>query len=174
MQELAQDINRLVRRAYPQATSDLRDQIAKDCFIDSLNEHELEWFVYQGKPKSVDEATQLALEYEAFQAGRKRQVTVRQCSKGDNPDLDPLTKLINRLEKMENELEGMKRQNKGNNLTCNFCGKTGHFRRRSPNLMHQKTIHLIDTITTDRGVKIMVPQDPSTSSQLMVRETISN
>ena len=50
LQELAQDINRLVRRAYPQASSDLRDQIAKDCFIDSLNEHELEWFVYQGKP----------------------------------------------------------------------------------------------------------------------------
>ena len=77
VQELAQDIKRLVRRAYPQASSDLRDQIARDCFIDALNEHELEWFVYQGKPKTVDEATQLALEFEAFQSGRKRSQMVR-------------------------------------------------------------------------------------------------
>ena len=56
VQELATDIKRLVRRAYPQASNDLKDQIARDCFIDCINDHELEWFVYQGKPKTVDEA----------------------------------------------------------------------------------------------------------------------
>lgn len=108
VQELAQDINRLVRRAYLQASSELRDQIANDCFIDSLNEHQLEWFVYQGKPKSVNEATQLALEFEGFQAGRKRSTTVRQCSKGDNPVTDPLTQISTRLEKMEKEFASMR------------------------------------------------------------------
>ena len=45
VQELATNIKRLVQRAYPQATNDLKDQIARDCFIDSINEHKLEWFV---------------------------------------------------------------------------------------------------------------------------------
>ena len=55
VQELAPGIKRLVPQAYPQATNDLKDQIACDCFIDSINDHELKWFVYQGKPKTVDE-----------------------------------------------------------------------------------------------------------------------
>ena len=42
VQELATDIKRLVQQAYPQATYDLKDQIVRDCFIDSINEHELE------------------------------------------------------------------------------------------------------------------------------------
>lgn len=54
-------------------------------FINSLNEHELEWFVYQSKHQTVDEAMQLALEYEAFQAGRKRTLNVRQCSTDKPP-----------------------------------------------------------------------------------------
>lgn len=134
VQELATDIKRLVRRAYPQATSELRDQIARDCFIDSLNEHELEWFVYQGKPKTVDEAMQLALEYEAFQAGRKRSVNVRQCTKGNNPNPDSdLTKLSNRLGKLESKLESLIGQ-QNNNVTCHNCHGKGHKYRNCPGL----------------------------------------
>lgn len=132
VQELATDIKRLVRRAYSQATNELRDQISRDCFIDSLNEHELEWFVYQGKPKTVDEAMQLALEYEAFQAGRKRAVNVRQCSKGDNPDTSDLSKIMSRLEKMESKMESLLRPPNG--MICHNCHARGHRARNCPEI----------------------------------------
>lgn len=125
VQELANDIKRLVRRAYPQATNDLRDQIARDSFIDSLNEHELEWFVYQGKPKTVDEAMQLALEFEAFQAGRKRSANVRQCTKDDSSteSSDP-SKILNRFESLEKKIEAVLKQS--NNIICHNCRNRGH------------------------------------------------
>ena len=136
VQELAQDIKHLVRRAYPQATGDLRDQITRDCFIDHLNEHEIEWFVYQGKPRSVDEATQLALEFEAFQSGRKRSQMVRQC-KGYNQEVDPLTKMNEQLEKLQLEIAKVK--NKGDeNIICHGCGERGHRMRNCPNRNNQQ------------------------------------
>ena len=69
--ELVQDINRLVRLAYPSATIDVREQLAKDYFIDALNDHDLEWTVLRRKPESVENALKLALEYEAFLIGRR-------------------------------------------------------------------------------------------------------
>ena len=48
----------------------MQEQLSKDCFIDALNEYDLEWAVLQGKPHSVEDAMKLALEYEAFQRGR--------------------------------------------------------------------------------------------------------
>ena len=71
LSELAQDVNRLVRLAYPSATVDVREQLSKDYFIDALNDHELEWAVLRGKPESVDNSMKLALEYESFLIGRR-------------------------------------------------------------------------------------------------------
>ena len=102
VQELETDIKQLVRRTYPKATNDLKDQIARDCFIDSINDHELEWFVYQGKPKTVDEAMQLALEFEAFQVGRKWVANVRQCSTKDQAEeTSDVDKILNQLKTLE-------------------------------------------------------------------------
>ena len=69
--ELAQDINKLVRLAYPRATVGVREQLAKDYFVDALNDHDLEWAVLRGKPESVENALKPALEYEAFLIGRR-------------------------------------------------------------------------------------------------------
>ena len=51
--ELAQDVRKLIRLACPSATSEVREQLSKDCFIDALDDHDLEWAVLQGKPCSV-------------------------------------------------------------------------------------------------------------------------
>ena len=139
VQELAQDIKRLVRRAYPQASSYLRDQIARDCFMDALNEHELEWFVYQGKPKTVDEATQLALEYEAFQSGRKRSQMVRQCTKEDSPEAVSLAKLNEQLENLQIEISKLKNK-PDDDITCFSCKQRGHKRKDCPKSSNQQNL----------------------------------
>ena len=68
---LAQHIRKLIRLAYPSANADVREQLSKDCYIDALNDYDLEWAVLQGKSHSVEDALKLALEYEAFQQGRR-------------------------------------------------------------------------------------------------------
>ena len=40
--ELAHDIKRLNRLAYPTALLEVGDRLARDCFIDSLNDSEIE------------------------------------------------------------------------------------------------------------------------------------
>ena len=70
--EFAQEVKVLVRKAYPQATRETREYIAKSHFLDALNDGDMEWAVFQGQPGTVDDAVRLALEFEAFRSGRKR------------------------------------------------------------------------------------------------------
>ena len=75
--DLAQDIKRLVRKAYMDDPKTTRDKIARDAFIDSLNDSDMEWSVHQQKPHTIDHALQYAIEYESFQKGRIRRVGER-------------------------------------------------------------------------------------------------
>ena len=89
--ELAQDKRKLIWLAYPPVTADVREQLSNDCFIDALNDHDIEWAVLQGKPQSVEDVLKLALEYEAFQRGRRgRYGDVRPFS-AQEQDLAPAT-----------------------------------------------------------------------------------
>ncbi|KAL3841725.1 hypothetical protein ACJMK2_019831 [Sinanodonta woodiana] len=77
LNELAQEVKRLTNKAYPAAPVGVREQLARDCFLDALNDPEMEWAVHQVKPKSMDDAAHLALEFESFRSGRKVKLGVR-------------------------------------------------------------------------------------------------
>lgn len=123
--ELMQDIKRLVRMSYPNAPLDFRDQITKDSFIESLNEQDMEWSVFQGRPKSLEDAVRLALEYEAFQQarGRRNKATVRMQREEPaytNEDVDnthQVALISHNTEKKFNK--------KG---PCFYCKKDGHIK----------------------------------------------
>ncbi|CAC5420077.1 unnamed protein product [Mytilus coruscus] len=74
--ELAQDIKRLIRLAYPTAPEDVRDSIDYKIFRESLNNHELEWAICQADKDTIDEALNMALRFEAFNTN-KRKLTIR-------------------------------------------------------------------------------------------------
>ena len=182
VQELAQDVKRLVRMAYPSASLELREQLSRDCFVDALNDKELEWTVYQGKPKTVDEAVQLALEYEAFQKGKQRysvpprglrmqhelENCVSTCNQGDSPSINDL---MGRLAKVEvrlnenktnnNQPQPQPQQNQGPNGRrkgkCNYCGKKGHWkfecRKRKYDLAQQTRTKTTQQDQTATGMK---------------------
>ena len=48
--ELAQDIKRLTRMAYPSAFIDVRDILSKDSFVEALNDADMELFICQEEP----------------------------------------------------------------------------------------------------------------------------
>ncbi len=72
--ELAHSVRHLTRKAYPSVGTQVREHLALERFIEALNDAELEWFVFQAKPQTVDRALETALEFEAFKQGRRRRV----------------------------------------------------------------------------------------------------
>lgn len=64
--ELASDLERLVKLAYPGAEAELQDTLAKDQFIDALpDDNRIK--VRQGRPKNTQAALEIALELESYQ-----------------------------------------------------------------------------------------------------------
>ena len=72
--ELSQAITRLVLRAYPQTTVELREIMAMDYFIDALQDGDMRLCLKQGKPTSITEAVNMAIELEAFQLAEKNRM----------------------------------------------------------------------------------------------------
>jgi hypothetical protein len=71
LQELAHDVRRLVRLAYPKAAIRTHDDLTKDQFIEALGDSEVRWSVFQARPKTITEALKVAMELEAFRESEK-------------------------------------------------------------------------------------------------------
>ncbi|KAJ8029256.1 hypothetical protein HOLleu_28605 [Holothuria leucospilota] len=70
--QLAQEVRRLARRAYPSAPPQLLGFLCKDHFLDALDDQDLRLGVYQMRPGSLEEALKAALEMEAFHTAEKQ------------------------------------------------------------------------------------------------------
>jgi hypothetical protein len=139
--ELAQDVKKLARKAYPGVEGGLRDTLTKDAFIDALNDGDMEWFVRQGKSSAPDGALQLALEYEAFQNGRQRRhgpkVIVRgQVEANSGNELGPSSsgqadEIVGRIAQLiqKSTVTPVPKQEKG---ACFICGSLTHFKWECP------------------------------------------
>ena len=146
--ELGQAIRRLTRQAYPGATSSLMESLAKDNFIDVLEDSDVKWKVYQFKPNNLDDAVCAALELEAFFKTEKtmqytagatkrftREVKTDTRESGENTvstsnsDIEALAGEVRELKRL---LRGMQLKTGRANLAdveCYRCGKKGHYRK---------------------------------------------
>ena len=140
--ELAQDIKRLTRMAYPSAFIDLRDTLSKDSFIEALNDAEMELFICQKEPVTIDDAVRLALKYEAFTQGRRKRLSsaksgVRMQYEEDFPNISQ-----NDIEEIKNDIRELKTSSNGqihkgkpaqnNRGACFGCGQLDHMIRSCP------------------------------------------
>ena len=75
--ELAQNIKRLTRQAYPSAPAEIRSTVAMDHFIDALNDSDTRWKIRQTRPKTLEDALTLAVELEAFLTAERQRNHVR-------------------------------------------------------------------------------------------------
>ena len=92
--ELAEDMERLPRLAYPEAPVEVLETLTKDQFIDALNDDETHLRVAQARPTSLRAALGTALEIESFSlAARRRAWPVRRVheslSDGEGEELPP-------------------------------------------------------------------------------------
>lgn len=140
--ELAQEVKTLARKAYPQAHLELREAIAKDCFVDALNDAELEWSVYREKTRTLNEALTVALEHEAFKAGRQKRTTSSfqplrsQVSEEPWPDaekiLGRLAAILDKPAEPSKTKEQTKKRTNSTKGACFYCEETDHYVANCP------------------------------------------
>lgn len=141
--ELAQDIKRLTRMAYPSAFIDLRDTLSKDSFIEALNDAEMELFICQKEPATIDDAVRLALKYEAFTQGRRKRLSsARNGVRMQYADESQSIISRNDIEEIRSDIRELKTSSNGppnkgkpaqnNRGACFNCGQMDHIIRSCP------------------------------------------
>lgn len=157
--ELAHAIQRLTRLSYPSMPSESREIIAKDAFLDSLNDQDLRWGVCQARPKSFQEAVNIACELDSHRridSQRQQQKhtavrTVANCESSNCTSFNTRTlancessnctsdnnNIDSRLSKLEEMMTFMCNQAKARSYRgipgkCWTCGDVGHMSRSCP------------------------------------------
>ena len=74
--EMAEDIERLCRLAYPNVPPSLRDVLARDQFVDALPDEDIWLRIKQERPWSLRKASEAGLELESFQIAARQRLRV--------------------------------------------------------------------------------------------------
>ena len=72
----------LGQQAYPGANAKVMDALGRDYFIDSLEDPDLRWRIYQAKPETLDDTICIAVEFKAYRAAEKQRTTGRRYVRG--------------------------------------------------------------------------------------------
>ena len=80
LSKLAEDIERLVRLAYPNAAESMVEVLAKDQFVDALPEEDMRLRIRQNHPVTLRAALETALELESYQLVSREPDLFEKCS----------------------------------------------------------------------------------------------
>ena len=126
--QLALEVETLVRRAYPAAPEDMVSVLARDHFLDALQDRDLQLYVKQAHPGDVQEALARALELEAFLR------TARSVGAAELPRRAPHTRELTVRQAQVKKAAGKKHVASGRTSPTGFrgscwsCGQQGHKR----------------------------------------------
>ena len=104
LQNLAEEVSRLVRLAYPDADAGTVDNITQDRMLDSIEDAELRHWIYQGGPKDLASAVTIGVQAEAYlTAERAKTQRVRGSTKSMAENMEDLKGSVDKWmsEKME-------------------------------------------------------------------------
>ena len=150
--ELAEEVEHLARLAYPDATAEMVEVLAKDQFIDALPDEEFRLRLRQSKPETLQQALEQALELESiYQANKQRSKVVREIQLESTPAaqvnkthleegaLETLQCILDAVQQCTNKPKGRQRstnqRGRGPRATgrrppvCWKCKKEGHIQR---------------------------------------------
>ncbi len=151
LRELAEAIQELIPRAYPEASTAFGDRMAVTHFKDALTESETRAAVHRARPKTLEEAVLAAMEMESFlklEEQRERPRYVRRAEgDGDNSEMK---QRLEKLEKSQEELlqlvktlsvaatdRATARPQPERRRKCYECGSEDHLVRSCPHYRYQ-------------------------------------
>ena len=127
--------------AYPSAFVDLRDTLSKDSFIEALNDADMELFICQQEPSSIDDAVRLAVKYEAFTQGRRKRLSSSKTGVRMQYEVEtPAVLSRSDIEEIKNDIRELKTSATGQTVpkmqsskgACFGCGQKDHMIRSCP------------------------------------------
>ena len=154
--ELAEDVEHLVRLAYPEAAESMVEVLAKDQFVDALPDEDMRLHIRQNKPATLRDALGTALELESYQLASKQKarfvreaqleekhpVQCRMTNQGAKEQTgDVLQQLVDALRQVTKGPSRPRQfppprkernQSDRSNLVCWECKERGHRRRECP------------------------------------------
>jgi hypothetical protein len=110
--QLGQAIHRLANLAYPTASSDIRETLSKDQFVDALVA-EMQIRIKQSRPGNLNEAIKLAMELEAYHTAEHKShlgATLAEAGEDTSSLSSMLTKLTEKFDKLQNDVDEMDRR----------------------------------------------------------------
>ena len=114
--ELAGDIERLVRLAYPSGTPEMLEALAKDQFVDAVHDDDIRLRIAQSRPTTLRQALEIALELESFALANKRrsryvrEVRVEEPRYDSNSQAGPWNGVLDQLKASTQEMRNFTRE----------------------------------------------------------------
>lgn len=148
--ELAEDVERLTRLVYPDASAEMLEVLSKDQFIDALTDEDSRLRLRQNKPETLHHALEQALELESIHlANRQRTKMVREAQLEshhtppvnragfDEGALHTLQSILDAVQRTsasksqgESQTSSNRAQGSGKKIYCWNCKKEGHIQRQ--------------------------------------------
>ena len=98
--EMGQDIRRLTNLAYPTASSELKEVLATEQFLDGFFDPEMRLKIKQARPVNLNDAIQRAVELEAFnRAERRRKENIHVIDKDSSDKGNRMETLMEEMQK---------------------------------------------------------------------------
>ena len=143
LQNHAEEIERYTRLSYPKADMGTISTMAKDRFIESLRDKELQHWIFHSKPETLTEAVQATLEAEAClrpngysQKARVADATLAEQMaaiageiKKDREATAAYRGAAGNQRGAESSGQGRPWRPAGQSSRCYGCGQPGHYRR---------------------------------------------
>lgn len=141
--EVGQAICRLANLAYPAASSDIKETLFKDQFVDALVDSEIRIRIKQSRPTNLNEAINLAVELEAYNRAERKSHPSSIMTESDDKTNDTslsgmLSKLIEKFDNLHRDVDELKRHMTSSPPMPDKCSLAGEQRQIKCYNCHKK------------------------------------
>ena len=140
LSEVAQDVKRLTRMAYPNIPQQFRNELEVDCFVNSLSCFELKWEILRQNPCSLNECLQHGLKFESFITAQKLELNRKSSVANINTINSDMN--IDNTRWHLSKIRFTQSSSSKSVIVCSFCNTCGHKKKTCHTyLKHKQTLH---------------------------------